>query len=57
MKDHSMVLNAMITKVATNLKVYGACDDIIQATLSLFQARSTSPCSTLLSCITWQRSL
>ena len=37
LKDHSMVLNTMISKVATNLKVYGACEDIILATLTLFQ--------------------
>ena len=43
-KDHSMVLNLMITKVATNLKVYGACDDIIQATLGLFQVRTCHTC-------------
>ena len=27
----------MLSKIATNLKVYGACDDVITATLALFQ--------------------
>ena len=37
LKDHAMVLNVMLSKIATNLKVYGSCDDIITQTLNLFQ--------------------
>ena len=37
MADHLMVLNAMLGKVAVNLKVYGPVEDLIQQTLSLFQ--------------------
>ena len=37
LKDHAMVLNVMLSKIATNLKVYGSCDDIIMQTLNLFQ--------------------
>ena len=44
-KDHAAVLGHMISKVATNVKVYGACDDIIQATLALFQVRSSHACA------------
>lgn len=43
MNDHLMVLNVMLSKIAVNLKVYGACEDVIQQTLSLFQVRAT-PC-------------
>ena len=35
--DHLMVLNIMLGKIATNLKVYGSCDAVIQLTLDLFQ--------------------
>ena len=38
--DHLMVLNVMLGKIATNLKVYGSCDDVITLTLNLFQARA-----------------
>ena len=38
LKDHSAVLNLMIAKIANNRKVYSECEDIIQATLGLFQA-------------------
>lgn len=37
MTDHLMVLNAMLGKIAVNLKVYGPVEDLIQQTLSLFQ--------------------
>ena len=43
LKDHSAVLNLMIAKIANNLKVYSECDDIIQATLGLFQVRFHHP--------------
>lgn len=36
-KDHSTVLNLIVNKVASNLRLYGGCDDIIQATLTMFQ--------------------
>ena len=37
--DHSMVLNLIVNKIAANLRLYGSCDEIIQATLTLFQVR------------------
>ena len=37
LSDHLLVLNVMLAKIATNLKVYGACDDVITPTLALFQ--------------------
>lgn len=43
-----MVLNVMLSKIATNLKVYGSCDDIITQTLNLFQV---GPCILLIRCI------
>ena len=39
LKDHAMILNVMLSKIAINLKVYGSCDDIITLTLNLFQVR------------------
>ena len=44
LKDHAMILNVMLSKIAINLKVYGSCDDIITQTLNLFQVR---PCTLL----------
>ena len=44
LKDHAMILNVMLSKIAINLKVYGSCDDIITQTLNLFQVW---PCSSL----------
>ena len=35
--DHVGVMNALLSKICFNLKVYGTCDDIIDATLGLFQ--------------------
>ena len=43
-KDHTMVLNLIVNKVAANLRIYGSCDDIIQASLNLFQV-PLCPCS------------
>ncbi len=40
LSDHLMVLNVMLSKIATNLKVYGACDDVVTSTLAFFQARA-----------------
>ena len=42
-KDHTMVLNLIVNKVAANLRMYGSCDDIIQATLTLFQVPQHVP--------------
>ncbi len=44
LKDHAMILNLMLSKIAINLKVYGSCDDIITQTLNLFQVW---PCNSL----------
>ena len=35
--DHVAVMDTMLGKICFNLKVYGSCDDIIDATLGLFQ--------------------
>lgn len=35
--DHVAVMDALLGKICFNLKVYGSCDDIIDATLGLFQ--------------------
>ena len=37
--DHLLVLNVMLTKIGTNLKVFGSCEDVVEQTLTLFQAR------------------
>lgn len=39
--DHLVVLNVMVSKVATNLKCFVRCDGVIQATLGLFQDLAT----------------
>ena len=36
LKDHLMVLNAIITKIATNLRLCGSSQDVITLTLNLF---------------------
>ncbi|DBA92724.1 hypothetical protein WJX77_011928 [Trebouxia sp. C0004] len=36
LRDHLMVLTVMLTKICTNLKVFGSADYVIQDTLSLF---------------------
>ena len=36
-KDHLQVLSCMLTKIAINLRVYRACQDVIDPTLALFQ--------------------
>jgi len=46
--DHLLVLNVMLTKIGTNLKVFGSCEDVVEQTLTLFQARA---CAVLV----WQR--
>ena len=35
--DHLAVMSAMLGKIATNLKVYGGAEDVVEATLNLFQ--------------------
>mmetsp|Transcript_25560 Transcript_25560/g.71479 ORF Transcript_25560/g.71479 Transcript_25560/m.71479 type:complete len:1067 (+) Transcript_25560:187-3387(+) len=37
LNDHLMVLNVILGKIATNLRVYGAAEDVIHLTLTLFQ--------------------
>lgn len=37
LSDHLLVLNVMLRKIATNMKVYGSCDEVITLTLALFQ--------------------
>lgn len=39
LRDHLAVLNVILTKVATNLKVFGASEEVISLTLTLFQVR------------------
>lgn len=36
LQDHLMVLTVMLTKICTNLKVFGCAEDVIQDTLTLF---------------------
>lgn len=36
LRDHLTVLTIILSKIATNLKVFGAADDVIQDTLTLF---------------------
>jgi len=40
LSDHLLVLNVMLRKIATNMKVYGSCDEVITLTLALFQVTS-----------------
>ncbi len=42
LSDHLLVLNVMLSKIATNLKVYGSCDEVITLTLNLFQVQHPS---------------
>ncbi|GBG80488.1 hypothetical protein CBR_g30950 [Chara braunii] len=37
LQDHLMVLNVTVGKIATNLKCYTQCEEVIEATLNLFQ--------------------
>lgn len=37
LQDHLMVLNVTIGKIATNLKCYTKCEEVIEQTLNLFQ--------------------
>lgn len=40
LSDHLMVLNVMLAKIATNLKAFGSCQDVVEQTLNLFQVRA-----------------
>lgn len=42
LRDHLTVLTVILSKIATNLKVFGAADDVIQDTLTLFSVRIVS---------------
>mmetsp|Transcript_26690 Transcript_26690/g.50766 ORF Transcript_26690/g.50766 Transcript_26690/m.50766 type:complete len:1056 (-) Transcript_26690:229-3396(-) len=37
LNDHLMVLNITVSKIATNLKCYVNCDEVVEVTLNLFQ--------------------
>ena len=43
LQDHMMVLTVMLTKICTNLKVFGCAEDVIQDSLTLFSV--SSPCA------------
>ena len=36
LRDHLMVLTVILSKIGTNLKVFGSAEDVIQDTLTLF---------------------
>ena len=42
LRDHEQVLNVMLGKIGTNLKSFGACEEGVTLTLSLFQVLCTS---------------
>ena len=42
LNDHLMVLNVILGKIATNLRVYGAAEDVVHLTLTLFQVCAVS---------------
>ena len=39
LSDHLMALNVMLATIATNLKAFGSCQDVVEQTLNLFQVR------------------
>ena len=39
LRDHLTVLTVILSKIGTNLKVFGSADDVIQDTLTLFSVR------------------
>jgi exportin-7 len=45
LSDHLALLNLMLAKIATNLRVYGKAEELVHATLNLFQVHCCSPCS------------
>lgn len=47
LSDHLMVLNVMLAKIATNLKAFGSCEEVVEQTLNLFQARGGAGAATL----------
>ena len=40
LRDHLMGLTVMLTKICTNLKVFGCAEDVIQDSLTLFSVSS-----------------
>ena len=42
LSDHLMVLNVMLAKIATNLKAFGSCEDVVEQTLNLFQVSAVA---------------
>lgn len=49
LSDHLLVMNVMLSKIATNLKVHGSCDEVITLTLNLFQVSSDDSCPSVVS--------
>lgn len=45
LNDHLALLNVMLTKIATNLRTYGKAEELVHATLNLFQVRLAGPCA------------
>lgn len=39
LRDHLTVLTVILSKIGTNLKVFGSAEDVIQDTLTLFSVR------------------
>ncbi|GFR52397.1 hypothetical protein Agub_g14907, partial [Astrephomene gubernaculifera] len=37
LEDHASVLSVMLAKIGTNLRVYGACEELVHLSLALFQ--------------------
>ena len=62
LQDHLMVLTVMLTKICTNLKVFGCAEDVIQDSLTLFSVSllgthlaGCAVCSYVFSCSHEQR--
>lgn len=45
LNDHLMVLNITVSKIATNLKCYVNCDEVVEVTLNLFQVFACAACT------------
>jgi hypothetical protein len=41
LSDHLMVLNFTVSKIATNLKCFAECEEVVEMTLNLFQVHRT----------------
>ena len=50
LRDHEQVLNVMLGKIGTNLKSFGACEEVVTLTLSLFQVLCTALCANFVYC-------